>query len=130
MAKLFSLMAREIDRAKRGLDTGAPFADMAQDELQRLAREYLPSGSGFDSGCYIELDESRRDKIVIRCDFHHLNENGFYSGWTTHRAIVTPCLLFGFALRITGKDKDGIKEYIADSMHCALSAKIKKDSEQ
>jgi hypothetical protein len=123
---LYARLAAQCDIYRRNVDSGDPFADMARDRLDELASEYLPSGSGFDSGCYVELDESRADKVVIRCDFHHMNETGHYDGWTTHRAIVTPCLISGYALRITGKDKNGIKEYIGDTMADALEQGIEK----
>ena len=121
---LYRALAMEIDRYKRGIESGAPFADMAEDRLREFCRDFLPSGSGFDSGCYVEIEESRRDKIVIRCDFHHMNESGYYDGWTTHRAIVTPCLLYGYALRVTGKDKRGIREYIGDTIGHCLDSEI------
>jgi len=121
---LYRALALEIDRYKRGIESGAPWADMAEDKIREFCRDYLPSGSGFDSGCYVEIEESRRDKIVIRCDFHHMNDSGFYDGWTTHRAIVTPCLLSGYALRITGKDKRGIREYIGDTIGHCLDSEI------
>lgn len=124
--KLYQAMASNIDRINRNSDAANPFAEMGRESLESLVREYLPSGSGFDSGCYVETDQSRRDKIVIRCDFHHMDENGYYSGWTTHRAIVTPSLQFGFDLRITGKDKNGIKDYIADTIHAALVQEVEQ----
>lgn len=128
--KVFRALAREISRYHRGTESLAPWASDAQDAIEYLAREYLPSGSGFDSGCQIELDESRADKIVIRCEFHHMNDAGYYDGWTHHRAIVTPSLEWGFNLRITGRDKNGIKEYIGDTMQMHLSQQITKGVEQ
>jgi hypothetical protein len=123
---LYARLAAQLDIIRRNADSLDPFADMARDRVESMVRDYLPSGAGFDSGCYVEIEESRRDKIVIRCDFHHMAESGMYSGWTTHRAIVTPDLADGFALRITGKDRNGIKEYIADVMDSALNMEIEQ----
>jgi hypothetical protein len=40
-----------------------------------------------------------------------MDENGYYCGWTEHNIILTPN--FGsFDMRITGKDKNGIKDYL------------------
>src|SRR5579863_8932306 len=72
-----------------------------EEELQQLQEE-LPSGSGVDSGMQIDLDKSSQNKIVIHCGYHHMNDGGYYDGWTHHDIIVTPDLLFGFNLRITG----------------------------
>jgi len=37
-----------------------------------------------------------------------------YDGWTEHKIIVTPSLMAGFNLQITGKDKGQIKEYLCE----------------
>lgn len=81
----------------------------------------LPYGSGFDSGCELELEKSTPDKLVIKTSYHHLDDNGFYSGWTDHKVIVTPSLRFGFELRVTGKNKNQIKDYIVEEFYHVLS---------
>lgn len=73
----------------------------------------LPHGSGLDSGVTIDLLNSKPDKLVFLAEFHHLNNDGYYSGWTFHKIIATPTFS-GFALRITGKDTNGIKAYLYD----------------
>lgn len=94
--------------------------DWAQDLLYILEREYLPSGSGIDHGCQVLVDKSNPNRIVIQVDFHHMNDVGYYDGWTSHKAIITPSLQFGFDIRITGKDRRGIKDYLADVISNAL----------
>ncbi|MFU1607363.1 hypothetical protein ACM25O_13340 [Sulfitobacter pontiacus] len=52
-----------------------------------------------------------------------MNPAGMYDGWTTHKAILTP--VFGsYALRLTGKDRAGIKDYIAETLGAALDARV------
>ncbi len=41
-----------------------------------------------------------------------MDENGYYCGWTEHNLIVTPSFKFGYDMRIPGKDKNQIKEYL------------------
>ena len=41
-----------------------------------------------------------------------------------HQIIVTPDLEFGISLRITGLDRNDIKDYLAEVFYCALKAKI------
>jgi len=43
-----------------------------------------------------------------------MNENGYYDGWTDHVIHVTPSLTQGFSLRITGTNRNGIKDYLVD----------------
>jgi hypothetical protein len=78
-------------------------------------RAYLvsaPCGGGFDSGTEIDLDRSTRDRLVFTTAFHHMNENGYYDGWTNHEVFVKPCLWSGFSIRVTGRNRKEIKDYI------------------
>lgn len=83
----------------------------------------LPHGSGFDSGCHL-LPESTPNRLVFSADFHHMDENGFYDGWTTHQVIVSADLCFDYSLRITGRDRRQIKDYIADTFHSVMSIDV------
>jgi hypothetical protein len=91
--------------------------------IQQLI-ELLPSGSGFDTGT--QLDEDRnfnpRAKVVFNTAFHHMNDGGMYNEWTEHTITVKPCLLFGYSLTISGRDKNDIKDYINDMFHFTLDA--------
>lgn len=94
------------------------------EKIEDFCKKYLPHGSGFDSGCNFDPDASRPNRLVFSADFHHMNENGFYDGWTTHSVIITPDLAFGFNMRITGRDKREIKEYISQVFHDVLSQSV------
>lgn len=91
-----------------------------------IVNNHFPSGSGFDRGTEICDAESKPDKLVIIANFHHMDENGYYDGWTDHKVIVTPSLAWGFNLRVTGKDRNSVKEYIADTFHHVLGMEIEE----
>lgn len=74
----------------------------------------LPSGSGLDSGCKFDLEKSNANKIVISTSFHHLNEGGYYDGWTNHNITLTPTF-GGFDIKISGRDRNMIKDYLCDT---------------
>ena len=90
-----------------------------EEALQALQEE-LPSGSGVDGGCQIDLDKSSQNKIVIHLGYHHMNDNGMYDGWTHHEIVVTPDLLFGVNIRITGPNRNDIKDYLHEIVSCDL----------
>ena len=75
--------------------------------------ENFPSGGGIDSPSNFLEDESTAQRLVFSFSYHHMNENGYYDGWTDHKLIITP-VFGGFDLRITGRDKNGVKEYLYD----------------
>ena len=91
------------------------------ERLEWMAANYLPSGSGIDQGTKIELDESSSEKIVLSCSYHHMDDNGHYDGWTQHKIIVTASLETGLRIRVTGRDRNGIKEYLGDTFSSVLT---------
>lgn len=101
-------------------DSKAEWAAKHRDRISELCREMLPHGSGFDSGCSLDLDRSTEERIVIHTAFHHMTEGGMYDGWTEHTVTVKPSLALGFVLTVSGRDRNQIKDYIGDTMHFAL----------
>lgn len=93
-----------------------------------LVKEFMPSGSGIDTGTKLDIDESNGDKLVFDFGFHHMNDAGMYDGWTEHRAIVTPSLMSGFDIKITGRDRNQIKEYLHEIFSFALEQVIVWDA--
>jgi len=95
--------------------------DKKADELEGL--EYmLPSGSGFDAGTQVDLENSKPNRVVLHTAFHHMDEYGGYCGWTNHDVIVTPSLTRGFDIRITGRNtRNDIKSYIAETFDEVLA---------
>lgn len=87
--------------------------DKHQERLDALMED-APCGSGIDMGTKLDRDASEANRLVFVTSFHHMNEHGFYDGWTEHKVIVTPCLVHGFTLRLTGRDRNAIKDYLGD----------------
>lgn len=83
--------------------------------------DYFPSGSGFDSGTKLDIDTSDDEKLVFTTSFHHMNDGGMYGGWTEHTITVIPSLGLDYRLKISGRDRNGIKEYISEQFSMALS---------
>ena len=93
-------------------------ADKLEAQLKEVT-DLLPSGSGFDSGTSVESVSEK--KVVFSTAFHHMNEHGGYCGWSDHKVTAT-AIFGGFDLTVYGPNKRGIKEYIGDVFHTALSA--------
>jgi hypothetical protein len=94
------------------------------DAIGALVKEHLPSGSGFDSGTKLDVERSGEERLVFSTSFHHMNEGGYYDGWSEHEVIVTPSLALGFNLRITGRDRNEIKDYMHQAFNAALSTDV------
>lgn len=89
--------------------------------LDHVMANHMPRGSGVDRGTQLVLPKSNLRRLVFMCDFHHMNENGMYDGWTEHQAWVTPTFHHdGFELRMMGRNRNGIKDYLGELMHAHL----------
>lgn len=88
--------------------------------LKDLVGEHMPSGSGFDNGTVL-VPESTPNRLVFRTDYHHMDTHGVYDGWTGHDIIVKGDLLMGFTMRITGRNRNDIKDQIAMDFGHALN---------
>lgn len=60
------------------------------------------TGSGFDGKAELILDESHKNKLVFIIPYHHMDEAGYYDGWSKLKVVVTPDLAFGTSIKITG----------------------------
>lgn len=95
-----------------------------EEQLRYIERNLLPSGSGFDNGTEINLDKSTGEHLVLTTSFHHMDEHGCYDGWTEHEVHVTASLLFRIGTRITGRDRNGIKEYMHEVFNQTLNEQV------
>lgn len=92
--------------------------------LNALVREYMPSGAGFDDGTQLVLAKSSADKLVFVTSFHHMDEHGYYDGWTAHTVTVTPSFIGRMNIEVSGRDRNRIKDYIAEVFYDALVKEI------
>jgi hypothetical protein len=94
--------------------------------VRALARDYLPSGSGFDNGTQCDFPASQPDCLVFRTAYHHMHESGMYDGWTEHTVRVRPSLVYGLAISVSGPNRNGIKDYIAVAFADALDKALRE----
>jgi hypothetical protein len=87
--------------------------------LTRLEQEALPQGFGINSGCKIDREKSNESKVYIDTGYHHMNEGGFYDGWTYHVVTISPAF-DGIVIRISGRNRNDIKEYLEETFHRCL----------
>lgn len=92
--------------------------------IETIVKDYLPSGSGFDNGTKFDVDASNERKLVFNAPYHHMDENGYYNGWTDHTITVRPSLWNEFELSISGKDRNDFKSYAHDVFRDSLQQQI------
>lgn len=94
------------------------------DAIEELVKAHMPSGSGFDNGTTLDMTASTPDKLVFQTAFHHMHESGMYDGWTDHSVTIKASLASGFDMRIGGRDRNDIKDYIAECFSQALEIPV------
>lgn len=87
------------------------------DKAVAMANEYMPRGSGFDAGTVFQIEKSTPDNLIFTTSFHHMDQHGGYDGWTEHTIRVKPSFIGRFDLTVSGRNRNGIKEYIAETFH-------------
>jgi len=124
---LYQLIARAGDALRYATNSGNEEWRQVWEELLEQCEELLPSGSGFDAGTSIV--EASSSKIVLRTSYHHMSD-GYYDGWTDHTVTVIPNLVNGFDLKISGRNRNDVKEYIADVFYDVLRSEVIWDGEK
>ena len=115
MALVYRDIADALSAVRHCIKSGnADWLHNHRERIKHLVSYYMPSGSGFDNGTRLDEDLSREDCLVFYTSFHHMDEFGSYDGWTEHTVRVYPCFARGVHLTITGRDRNGIKDYIAE----------------
>lgn len=108
---------------KRGGECHASVIERNRDEIERVVKAYMPSGSGFDAGTQFNFDKSSESRLVFNVSFHHMNDSGMYDGWTDHTVIIESTFTSP-NVKVTGRDKRDIKDYIADCFLPMMSQQI------
>jgi hypothetical protein len=125
---LYSELASTVDAIKRltkQADT-REWINRHEATIETLVSNHLPFGSGFDSGTKLDFDASHAEKLVFETSFHHMNDGGYYDGWTEHVVTVTPSFS-GFNIRISGRNRNDIKDYIHEVFSTALRVDVTYD---
>lgn len=131
----------------------AQYVDSAKQELKyeyalEALMKHMPSGSGIDSGTKLLIAESNQEKLVFSVEYHHMNQNGFYCGWSSRLLTITPTLLSEFKLDFSDEDYSGVdcqnydeetneeyddeesfhvEDYLADTYRFALQQHVEID---
>jgi len=122
--KLYKFISFTIDFINNWNDT------RYQSVIDNCIIPKLPSGSGIDNGCKINLKQSKPLKIIIDSSYHAMNENGMYDRWIDFKIIVTPSF-DNIDINIRGNfgsKYQHLKDYLIEIFQDSLSKEIDKIS--
>jgi hypothetical protein len=121
---LYRYLAQICDAAITCKNNG--WKDSEAEHIERactLVENLMPYGGGFDNGTSLDFDASHQNRLVFTTAFHHMTD-GYYDGWTEHDVSVSASLRDGIKVVVHGRDRDDIKDYIAEVFDYALRVKI------
>jgi len=125
--KTYQTIATSIQAKENCADnSNNEWFDKWDDRIESIMKT-VPSGSGFDAGTTIHLSSmvfdkfNHTDRLCFSTSFHHMNENGFYDGWTEHIITIRPDWN-DFDIKISGRNKNDIKDYICEIFSDWLSS--------
>lgn len=94
----------------------AEWQDQHDNHINSMLKN-LPSGAGIDKGIKFDWANSKPECLIFNLSFHHMNNDGYYDGWTTHTIKLRPSFLEGFSMTISGRNRNEVKTYLVDIFH-------------
>ena len=101
-------------RAKEYTDRVKPennIQELTYEIYEKIVNEFeskLPKGSGI---CGTKIIKATNKIIEIKTSYHHMDEHGFYDGWTEHKIKIVPTFS-GEYINISGRNRNDIKDYL------------------
>jgi hypothetical protein len=129
MTRLYQTISKTVDWMTRLNDKNE---DLITKKME-LIKSMLPCGSGIDSGCEVDWDKSKPEKLIINSAYHLMDEGGGYYTWCYFKVIVTPTLQSDFDMivrPISARDKrlmnkHTLNGYLWDVFNYALLEEIR-----
>ncbi len=124
--KLYAIIAGAIGAHTTCQARGhmAMWAGEHKARAEHAVAEHMPSGSGLDAGVKLDWLESTAEKLVFTTSFHHMDDQGSYAGWSDHTITVRASLVLEIEIKVGGRDRNQIKDYLAELFSAALLAEI------
>lgn len=124
MATAFVSVKMALDNCKR--NHNGEWRVRWHERLNALV-QLIPSGSGIDQTPRTELGvEIEPDAIRFDVGYHHMNSDGFYTGWTEHTVTIRPAF-DGINVRVSGPNRNDVKDYIHEVMNHAFTRHVTWD---
>jgi hypothetical protein len=123
---LYQLLARKLQSRLVYEDDGTSEHSNLACEVEELVYQYMPAGNGVDLGTKIDMDFSDHTGLIFYVQFHHYNDDGTPSDWTSHSIAVVPSrsLTKEFDLTVSGEDRNGVLFWLYNTFYNALMAPI------
>ena len=104
----------------RNVNYLARLVKSSSSQTEAFLREFGLSGSGIDRGMSINWEktnlEGRNPRITLEVPFHPMDEHGCYKAWEHTKAVLRPCMEWGYSLKVTGTRDRYLREYLEETL--------------
>ena len=126
---MYQVIARKIWAMKNCLKSdNDQWYQKHKEAVENLVKDHFPHGSGIDAGFgEFDYDKCTDKKLVFCCEYHFMDEHGFYDGWYHFKITVTPSLSYGLQLKVgtlARMRSHGIDEHLAEMYHDVFTMKV------
>lgn len=123
MEPLYKHIAMEVQAYRNCMDAGnTAMADRHVDGVYELIKRYMPSGSGINAGTEFDW-RSTGSKLIFFFEYHHIKSER-YTSVDIYHLFVTPSLINGIDLRLTGCKDSDLADYLYQTFRTALLTNI------
>jgi len=123
--KIYKILASKSQML--GNDTN--YYSQVESQIEKIMEEHFPKGSGFDSGCTLNLNNPNGINLIINIPYHCMNDDGYYDGWVYPSLMITPSLSQDYNMKLNwhgyrGKYKFLLSDYFYDVFAEVLEKEI------
>lgn len=98
----YQRIARALQARINCEDSNNEWYQKHTDTIENLTDQVMPHGSGFDGKSWLDFDASIPERLIFFIEYHHMDEHGYYDGWSTLKITVRPSLAWGYTMSLTG----------------------------
>lgn len=121
MAAAFASVQEALDNCKKSGNT-----EWLERWRLRFAKlvDHVPTWSGMP----LEPSDVEVTSAAIRYEvsYHHMNDTGYYDGWTEHTVVVRPAFE-SVDVRVSGRNRQDVKELIHEAVNYAFTRRVTWD---
>jgi hypothetical protein len=123
MTTVIQKIARLVQAYHNCIKTNNDYGNIHLSNLEKIEQNYLPSGSGFNSGTKIDIKNSKINKVILLTSYDNMDENGYYDKYLDYKIIIKP-LFDTIDIQVIGSNYNQLKDYILQEFDYRLNELI------
>ncbi len=131
--KVYQVIANKLNAslmlAKNNIQN--EWSEKHPEDIEKIVNEYMPSGSGFNTGTNFSFEKSNPEKLIFESEYEYMNNNGMYAGSIPFTVTVKPSLIGEIDVTVSGRFSklptylgEDLKDCIVETFNNCLNKEI------